>query len=70
MRFARTRGTVFAIVLASYVLSFFHRTAPAAIADELTSAFEIHGAVLGTLAAAGSEEPDDLAFRGEVDLRR
>jgi sugar phosphate permease len=47
----RARGLVFGIVLASYVLSFFHRTAPAAIAGELTHAFSIGGAVLGTLAA-------------------
>jgi len=33
------------------VLSFFHRTAPAAIAGELTRAFDISSAVLGTLAA-------------------
>lgn len=42
---------MFGIVLASFVLSFFHRTAPAAIAGELTRAFAINGAVLGTLAA-------------------
>ena len=50
-RFVATRRVVFAIVLASFVLSFFHRTAPAAIAGELTRAFAIGGAVLGTLAA-------------------
>jgi len=50
-RFVRTRRVVFAIVLASFVLSFFHRTAPAAIANELTQAFSIGGALLGTLAA-------------------
>jgi sugar phosphate permease len=50
-RFLGTRRVVFGIVLASYVLSFFHRTAPAAIADELMRAFSISGAVLGTLAA-------------------
>jgi sugar phosphate permease len=33
------------------VLSFFHRTAPAAIAGELTRAFAINAATLGTLAA-------------------
>ena len=49
--FVATRRVVFAIVLASFVLSFFHRTAPAAIAGELTGAFAINGAVLGTLAA-------------------
>jgi sugar phosphate permease len=50
-RFVRARRVVFGIVLASFVLSFFHRTAPAAIAGELTRAFAINGAVLGTLAA-------------------
>ena len=49
--FLAARRVVFGIALASYVLSFFHRTAPAAIAGELTRAFEIGGAVLGTLAA-------------------
>jgi len=51
LHFVRSRRVVFGIVLASFVLSFFHRTAPAAIADELTRAFAINGAVLGTLAA-------------------
>jgi len=50
-QFARTRRVVFGIALAGYVLSFFHRTAPAAIAGELTRAFAINGAVLGTIAA-------------------
>lgn len=49
--FLATRRVVFGIVLAGYVLSFFHRTAPAAIAAELTQAFAINAAVLGTLAA-------------------
>ena len=48
---ATTRRIVFALALASFVLSFFHRTAPAAIAGELTQAFSISAAVLGTLAA-------------------
>lgn len=42
---------ILGVVLASYVLSFFHRTAPASIAGELTRAFDIPRAVLGTLAA-------------------
>ncbi len=49
--FVTARRLVFGIALASFVLSFFHRTAPAAIAGELTRAFAINGAVLGTLAA-------------------
>lgn len=50
-RFIATRRLVFGIVAASFVLSFVHRTAPAAIAGELTRAFSINAAVLGTLAA-------------------
>ena len=50
-RFVRARRVVFCVALAGYVLSFFHRTAPAAIAGELTGAFAINSAILGTLAA-------------------
>ena len=50
-RFLQARRVVFGIVLASFVLSFFHRTAPAAIAGELTRAFAINAATLGTVAA-------------------
>ena len=49
--FAGARRAIFAIALASYVLSFFHRTAPAAIAGELERAFDISAAALGTLSA-------------------
>lgn len=49
--FLRHRRIVFGIVLLSFVLSFFHRTAPAAIAGELARAFAINAATLGTLAA-------------------
>ena len=49
--FRATRAAIVAIALASYVLSFFHRTAPAAIAGELARAFDTSAAALGTLAA-------------------
>jgi predicted MFS family arabinose efflux permease len=49
--FVAARRIVFVLALASFVLSFVHRTAPAAIAGELTRAFSISGAVLGALAA-------------------
>ena len=49
--FLRTRRVVFGIVLASFVLSFFHRTAPAAISGELARTFAINATTLGTLAA-------------------
>ena len=48
---ASARRVVFGLALASFVLSFFHRTAPAAIAGELTRAFSISSTVLGALAA-------------------
>lgn len=51
MRLERARRIVFGLALASFVLSFFHRTAPAAISGELSQAFSIGSTVLGTLAA-------------------
>ena len=45
------RYAVFALGVAAFFLSFFHRIAPAAIAGELTSTFEVTGAALGALAA-------------------
>ncbi len=50
-RLRRLRWTSFALVGAAYVLSFFHRIAPAAIAGELRAAFSATGAQLGALAA-------------------
>jgi sugar phosphate permease len=50
-RMRRLRWTSFVLVAAAYVLSFFHRIAPAAIAGELRQAFGATGASLGALAA-------------------
>jgi sugar phosphate permease len=50
-RMRRLRWTSFALVSAAYILSFFHRIAPAAIAGELRTAFRASGAELGALAA-------------------
>jgi len=47
----RLRWTAFVIVGLAYVLSFFHRFAPAAISGELQQAFQANGAALGGLAA-------------------
>lgn len=47
----RLRWTAFAIVGLAYILSFFHRFAPAAIAGDLQLAFAANGAQLGGLAA-------------------
>jgi MFS family permease len=41
----------FALGSAAFFLSFFHRVAPAAIAADLSGAFEVSGATLGALAA-------------------
>jgi sugar phosphate permease len=47
----RLRWTAFVLVSGAYVLSFFHRIAPAAIAGELRHAFGATSAELGALAA-------------------
>lgn len=47
----RLRWSAYAIVAAAYVLSFFHRVAPAAIAGDLAQAFHTSGVALGVLAA-------------------
>lgn len=48
----RWRWMVFALAVAAYVLSFFHRMAPATIAADLRLAFDINAAALGGLAAS------------------
>ncbi|MBI4194190.1 MAG: MFS transporter [Betaproteobacteria bacterium] len=45
------RWVVFALGSGAFFLSFFHRVAPAAIAQELTRAFEMSATALGALAA-------------------
>jgi len=47
----RLRWSAFALVGLAYILSFFHRIAPAAIATELQQAFQTSGVALGALAA-------------------
>lgn len=47
----RLRWAAFALVVLAYILSFFHRFAPAAIASDLQQAFQAGGAALGALAA-------------------
>ena len=48
---ARLRWVVFSLGVGAFWLSFFHRVAPAAIAGDLTAAFDVSGAALGALAA-------------------
>lgn len=47
----RLRTTVLLLAIGAYLLSFFHRVAPAAIARDLAAAFETSAASLGALAA-------------------
>ncbi|MBI2959583.1 MAG: MFS transporter [Betaproteobacteria bacterium] len=48
----RLRWTAYVLGAAAFVLAFFHRLAPAAIAGELQGAFATSGTTLGVLAAA------------------
>lgn len=50
-RLRRLRWLTFALVVSAYVLSFFHRMAPATIASDLQAAFDTSAATLGALAA-------------------
>ena len=50
-RMRRLRWTAFALVTVSYMLAFFHRVAPAAIASDLQQTFHASAAALGGLAA-------------------
>lgn len=47
----RLRWLVYGVAVVLYILSFFHRIAPGAIAGDLTLAFGLSGAQLGFLAA-------------------
>ena len=51
LRGSSQRWLVFALGVSAFWLSFFHRIAPAALAGELTAAFDVTGAALGALAA-------------------
>lgn len=51
-RLHRLRWTAFLLVGFAYILSYFHRMAPAAIATDLQQAFAASGAALGSLAAS------------------
>ena len=49
--FSRLRWTIYGILVVSYMLVFFHRMAPAAVASELMLAFNTSAVALGSLAA-------------------
>jgi len=50
-RFQALRWRVYFILVVSYMLVFFHRMAPSAVASDLMLAFQTSGAALGSLAA-------------------
>ncbi len=50
-RFLLARWSIYAILVAVYMLAFFHRMAPAVISSDLMKAFSTSGAALGSLAA-------------------
>lgn len=50
-RFERVRWTIYGVLIAAYMLAFFHRFAPAMVASELAQSFGITAAALGSLAA-------------------
>lgn len=50
--FLRRRRLVFTILVAAYMTVFFHRMAPAVVAEDLANAFQTTGVALGSLAAA------------------
>lgn len=50
-RFARVCWSIYAILMASYLLVFFHRMAPAVVSADLMRDFGTTGAALGSLAA-------------------
>ena len=50
--FLRKRQIVFLILVAAYMTVFFHRMAPAVVAEDLARTFQTTGVALGSLAAA------------------
>ena len=50
-RFLLARWSIYAILVVTYMLAFFHRMAPAVISADLMAAFQTSGAALGSLAA-------------------
>jgi sugar phosphate permease len=49
--FALVKWSIFAVLILSYILVYFHRMAPGVVAEDLMAAFETTGSKLGTLAA-------------------
>ncbi|MBK1691719.1 MFS transporter [Ectothiorhodospira mobilis] len=50
-RFVRIRWTIYAVLVAAYMLVFFHRFAPGVVSGELAAAFGTSAAALGSLSA-------------------
>jgi sugar phosphate permease len=50
-RFQQLRWTIYTLLVLAYMLVFFHRMAPGVVAGDLSAAFSISAAALGSLAA-------------------
>jgi sugar phosphate permease len=50
-RFQQARWTIYTLLVLAYMLVFFHRMAPGVVAGDLSAAFGISAAALGSLAA-------------------
>lgn len=50
-RFNHLRWTIYAVLVVSYMMAFFHRMAPGVVAGDLMREFQTSGAALGSLAA-------------------
>ncbi len=50
-RFQRVRWSIYALLVLSYMMVYFHRMAPGVVASDLMQAFGTSGAALGSLAA-------------------
>jgi len=51
IRFEITRWSIFAILILTYILVYFHRMAPGVVSEFLMASFQISGTRLGTLSA-------------------
>ncbi len=51
LKFEMTRWSIFSILIATYILVYFHRMAPGVVAGDLMAAFGTSGTALGSLAA-------------------
>ena len=51
MLFSTAKWSIFAVLILTYILVYFHRMAPGVVSEELMTEFQTSGAKLGTLSA-------------------